>query len=535
MEKRMEKRKNISDGRIMQGEWIYPSLIVILGFCYYLSYINYGIRLSDEGFFVYGAERTLQGQLPMSDFFSYSPGSYFLLALLFKTFGVDLLISRLMEVFFLLANGLMMFYIGKRSMPKSWALIPSFILVAFPGPWYKVFFVFGLLLPLCTLINYLEKRTVSRILLVGWATGIALIFKIEPALYSSLMTWMVLFGAHILKEGSFHLTKERAFDFLKDMLLWSLALMSLLLPFLIYYYSKSALGNLFLYLVETYGFTNVEGVGEFFENPSFLKAFTRFHFGSLHNQFFFIILFLYIYMLLKLFFHFFIRKRNDLFLLFPVVIMGILSLSYAYISFSKSYFQQVAAPAYILLGYILYSTSKARSMKARVWFFVIILLSSVYLLDSLKLDLHSPSSINTLVEARKEGVGLLLSKKARVYVRKNQLVTINGLIDFFRGKDGSLMPFYYDPMVNFLTGLENPTKYSILSPSYLRATGRQEQVIEEMERYKVKYLLIRQPMWVSQDSRLGVSKYAPILYKFVLRQYELEKEIGGYLIFSRLK
>jgi hypothetical protein len=69
-------------------EWIYPLLIVIIGFCYYISYFNYGISLRDEGSLVYGAERVLEGQLPMSDFISYTPGSYFLLALLFKLFGV---------------------------------------------------------------------------------------------------------------------------------------------------------------------------------------------------------------------------------------------------------------------------------------------------------------------------------------------------------------------------------------------------------------------------------------------------------------
>jgi len=42
----------------------------------------------------------------MSDFISYPPGSYFLLALLFKIFGVNLLVSRLME------NGLSSFQRG---------------------------------------------------------------------------------------------------------------------------------------------------------------------------------------------------------------------------------------------------------------------------------------------------------------------------------------------------------------------------------------------------------------------------------------
>src|SRR4030067_1796858 len=95
--------------KLLKEKGICPLGIVILGFCYYISFFNYGISLGDEGFFVYGAERVLKGQLPMSDFTSYPPGSYFLLALLFKVFGVTLLVSRGMEMVFLLINGLIIF------------------------------------------------------------------------------------------------------------------------------------------------------------------------------------------------------------------------------------------------------------------------------------------------------------------------------------------------------------------------------------------------------------------------------------------
>lgn len=169
--------------KLLKEKWIYSLSIVILGFCYYISFFNYGISLGDEGFFVYGAERVLQGRLPMSDFTSYPPGSYFLLALFFKVFGVTLVVSRAMEMAFLLINGLMMFYIGKRLMAKKLALMPSFILILFPGFWHKVFLTFGLLLTIITLFRLLEKRSTGRILAVGWSIGIALIFRIESALF----------------------------------------------------------------------------------------------------------------------------------------------------------------------------------------------------------------------------------------------------------------------------------------------------------------------------------------------------------------
>ncbi len=523
----------MTEGAINRRGWFYPLLIVVIGFCYYITYFNYGIRLSDEGFLVDGAERVLRGQLPVSDFMSYPPGSYLLLALFFRVFGTSLLVSRYVEIAFLLANGLMMFYVGKRLMPKGWALIPSFILIAFPGPWYKVFFVSGLLLPLCALIYYLERRTVSRMLLVGWANGIAFIFKIEPGVYSSIMIWIVLFVAQILGEGALHFRKERVLNFLKDILLWFLAIITLLLPIMIYYYFHSSLRTLFLHLVETYGSGNVKQVSDLFMKPSLLTVFTRFNPGGLHHHFFFVILFLYLYMLWKLSFDFFIRKRNDLFLLFPVVVIGILSLSYAYVSFSLAYIYQVAAPAYILLGYLLYSTSTARSMKVRASFFVMILLLTLFVLNSFKSNPYASCSINTLIRATKEGVGFLSPKKARVYLGKKQLVPLNGLVNFFRDKEGYLMPLYYEPMVNFLTGLENPTRFAILHPLFLRDESNQYRVIDEVEKHEIQYLTIYRSLWESREEDFGFSRYAPILYEFVSSHYKLEKDIEGYLIFSR--
>jgi 4-amino-4-deoxy-L-arabinose transferase-like glycosyltransferase len=49
----------------------------------------------DEGILLQGAQRILGGQVPYRDFFSfYTPGSYYALALLFKTFGSSLPVAR---------------------------------------------------------------------------------------------------------------------------------------------------------------------------------------------------------------------------------------------------------------------------------------------------------------------------------------------------------------------------------------------------------------------------------------------------------
>lgn len=530
--KNMERRKTISSAKMIRKEWIYPSLIAILGFCYYICYINYGVNLGDEGFFVYGAERVLQGQLPMSDFTSYPPGSYFLLALLFKVFGVNLLVSRFMEIGFLLANGLMMYYISKRLMPKSWALIPSFILILFPGPWYKIFLTFGLLFSLITLLRYLEKRSTGRILVVGGATGIALIFKLEAGLFSLLTIWIVLFWNHCWKAGSFLVNKGTMLNGFKDIVLSSFGLLGVVAPLFIYYLSQSALIKLFGSLKGSYGSDDIGWVSDFFGKPSLLKAVTKFQIGGLANLFFYLIILLYLYVFWKVIVHLFIERKREFPFLLPVLILGVLSLIYAYIPFSKVYLLQSGAMAYLLFGFVLHSFTERKDMKSKVVLVVLVFLLGLYLLDNFNMRGYHSGNINMRYKITKEGAILVSSKKAQIYTPKSFSSTINGLIQFFEGKDGYLMPLYYAPMVNFLTGLRNPTRFSILTPPYLIGASKQRQVIDEVEKYKIQYLLIDRLIWTSQDN-LGFSRYAPILYEFVTKHYQLEKEIGGYLIFSR--
>ena len=88
-----------------QGNRIYalglPILIVVSSLVYYfsfhLSFINYG----DEGYLVNGALRVLEGQVPLSDFSSYPPGRYYVLAGLFLLFGVNLATERIMWIAFI--------------------------------------------------------------------------------------------------------------------------------------------------------------------------------------------------------------------------------------------------------------------------------------------------------------------------------------------------------------------------------------------------------------------------------------------------
>ena len=70
-------------------------LVFLASFLYLYLFRDYTAIDPDEGIILQGAERILRGQVLYRDFFSFfTPGSYYLLALLFKTFGSSILVAR---------------------------------------------------------------------------------------------------------------------------------------------------------------------------------------------------------------------------------------------------------------------------------------------------------------------------------------------------------------------------------------------------------------------------------------------------------
>jgi hypothetical protein len=160
-----------------------------------------------------------------------------------------------------------------------------------------------------------------------------------------------------------------------------------------------------------------------------------------------------------------------------------------------------------------------------------VLLLGLYVADNFKWrGYFYTGSISRLYAIKKGGAKQISSGKAKVYLTGRDWDTIDGLIQFFGGRKGYLMPLRFDPMVNFLTGLDNPTRFSILHPAFIQDESRQRRVIKEVEKYKVGYVLIHRVFWTGED---GMGQYAPKLYEYVAQHYRLQKEIGDYMIFSR--
>jgi hypothetical protein len=79
----------------VSGNPVLPTLIFLFSLSYLLAFRTYSSLEPDEGIVLQGAERILRGQVPYRDFFSfYTPGSFYLLASLFRVFGDSFSLAR---------------------------------------------------------------------------------------------------------------------------------------------------------------------------------------------------------------------------------------------------------------------------------------------------------------------------------------------------------------------------------------------------------------------------------------------------------
>jgi len=106
-------------------------LIFVLSLGYLWVFRRYTTMEPDEGIILQGAQRILRGEVLYRDFFSFfTPGSYYLLAFLFKLFGSSILVARTTLVFFGAAYSATTYLSARRVCSRaSAALVASLVTV----------------------------------------------------------------------------------------------------------------------------------------------------------------------------------------------------------------------------------------------------------------------------------------------------------------------------------------------------------------------------------------------------------------------
>src|SRR6266849_5650686 len=106
-------------------------LLFLLSLAYLYLFRRYTAMEPDEGIILQGAQRILRGEVLYRDFFSFfTPGSYYLLALLFKLLGSSILVARTALVFFGAAYSVITYLLARRVCSRaSAALVAGLVTV----------------------------------------------------------------------------------------------------------------------------------------------------------------------------------------------------------------------------------------------------------------------------------------------------------------------------------------------------------------------------------------------------------------------
>lgn len=179
-------------------ENIFIFLLFSVAFFYLFWKIRFGINLYDEGITLYGAVRVLEGYIPYRDFYYlYPPGNLYILALLFKSFGPSILISRILNFIISFLILICCYIITKNIVSDKISLFISFILITLwlgMGQYFSYIStpLLSILIASILVFKYLDNRIRSHLAIIGILTGITAYFRLDFSLYLFLSVTLVL-------------------------------------------------------------------------------------------------------------------------------------------------------------------------------------------------------------------------------------------------------------------------------------------------------------------------------------------------------
>jgi len=164
---------------------------------------NFGKVFGDVA--VTAAERVQAGDIPYRDFWTmYAPGSFYLLALLFTLFGNHYLVSTIAASALCAAAACVCYRLVADLLGRTWpALVCA--LVFFAASYSTVYYlslgpypptVLLVLLALHSMVHYYRSGKTARLFAAGLATGAAIVFKHDVGGYTAIAITAGLLLAH---------------------------------------------------------------------------------------------------------------------------------------------------------------------------------------------------------------------------------------------------------------------------------------------------------------------------------------------------
>jgi hypothetical protein len=169
---------------VVRHEAVWATLMVIGVFAVYAWSGRYWIDVVDEGYFLDLSKRVLDGALPYRDFSTYyTPGVFYLFALVFKVFGAGILPVRLLMAALRAVCALLLFSLTRRVAPGWLAWLPFGVIAAGdhwpiePEPHPSWPAMVATLLTMELVARHAGSGRLRWLVFAGGAAGLAFLFK----------------------------------------------------------------------------------------------------------------------------------------------------------------------------------------------------------------------------------------------------------------------------------------------------------------------------------------------------------------------
>lgn len=183
----------------ISNTWL-TAVVLLLGFAYLFLGIFQKLDYLDEGVSVEAAVRVARGEVPYRDFWAYyAPGQSYTLAGVFRVFGFSILTERIWDTLVRWAICLLTLLVGRELGLRRAAYCPFLIALVFLG-FYGVYGSAGTqagfwnLLAILLFLHSLSKNRLRFAFLSGLATGVAAVYRHDSAVY----TFLSIVGALLL-------------------------------------------------------------------------------------------------------------------------------------------------------------------------------------------------------------------------------------------------------------------------------------------------------------------------------------------------
>lgn len=524
-----------------QRNKIFNVFVIFLVFLISFGYFAYGyqhFRLRayhvDEATSIYGALCILNGGKVYHDFWAFHvPGRYFVLAAVFKVFGISLKTAVLFAIFVLTLTVCGIYFFISRLYSRIAGLFALFLslaslklLMMFNRP--VQFALLFYILSLFPLLGYLSSEKRRWLILGGVLTGTIGVFRLDFQIYN-LISFFATIIFKIYRQKKKFVRKTRIEAMLGDISLFVSGSFLITLPNLLYFIGNGGFRELQGYILSGIWDKNnyiplpepaIRNLLSYFPVLVGLLAFFKFIFYDLRSKDKDKINCLKIFFLFSTFlFYIYTVKRADIFHFYPARLPAIILFTMLF----SDFIERFGRKKYFILVVSFAAALRLLFCSIEPYFIEMNRIAQ----DRNKYKIDIPRA-NGFYDTSEYAQSVIAAVK---YIQNNTKKDEKIFVGNFR----------HDRLTNndvlfyFLAERFSATKYCHFEPGFTTTRIIQQKIIKDLIRNNVRYVVL----WtasehVSEPNESAISSGIKDLDNYISEHYKIEKDFGNYIILKQL-